>query len=107
MLKEARQWGEQHHPEASKYKHAAFANSVQYAMIHASGGYGGPSVRELAATTALGLQTLSFEDACKFCEPIVYGPLTDLHQKIWDEQQMILFDNDPDDVRQLENYRAN
>jgi hypothetical protein len=110
MLKEARQWGEQHHPEASKQKHAAFANSVQYAMMRASGGFGGPSVRELAVTQALndaGLMLLSFEEACKFCEPIVYGPLTDLHQKVWDEQQMLSYDNDPDDARQLERYRSN
>ncbi|GHP00705.1 hypothetical protein KSF_107520 [Reticulibacter mediterranei] len=109
-LRAARAWGEEHFPQASAFKHAAFANSVVYALYHTSGGYGGPSVREHAVTKAVnekGKTFTGFVDACEFVAPIVYGPLTDLHRQVWDEQQAISFDNDPEDVKQLKHYRAN
>lgn len=110
ILQEARAWGERAYPQASDYRHAAFANSVQYAMTGASGGYGGPSLREHAVTKAVidsGRMFTDFDEACQFVAPIVYGPLTDLHRQIWDAQRSICFDNDPEDERQLQRYRAN
>lgn len=110
ILRAARAWGEEHYPQASVQKHAAFANSVQYVMIRASGGFGGPSVRELAVTKAFndsGRSITDAEQAYAFVSPIVYGPLTDLHHHVWDEQQAICFDNDPEDERALKRYRAN
>ena len=110
ILQAARAWGEREYPQASTYKHAAFANSVQYAIQRASGGYGGPSVREHAVTKALndaGQSFTDFEVVCRFVSPVVYGPLTDLHRQVWEDQQVICFDNDPEDERQLRLYRSN
>lgn len=110
ILKDARAWGEKNYPQASVQKHAAFANSVMYVMTRGAGGFGGPSVRELAATKALndsGRDFTDFSAACQFVDPIVYGPLTNLHRHIWDHQKQITFDNDPDDVKQLDQYRLN
>jgi hypothetical protein len=110
LLRQARTWGEHHYPQASSYKHAAFANGVLYVLHRASGGFGGPSVREHAVAQAVndtGRSFTDFETACQFVAPIVYGPLTDLHRRIWDDQQVICHDNDPEDERQLKLYRAN
>jgi len=49
VLERAMAWASENHPNASSQKKAAFANSVAYAVTGASGGYGGPSVREHAA----------------------------------------------------------
>ena len=102
ILQQAFAWGERHYSQANSQKHAAFANSVLYALKRVSGGYGGPSVREHAVCRALAGQAFSdFDEACAFCVPLVYGPLTDLHRQIWDEEQEICFDDDPEDVRLL------
>lgn len=101
-LEEAHQFGIKQYPEASAYKHAAFANSVVYLITGWSGGYGGPSLRQHAVTwmavlqgdgmegsAILGLQSFlpdaryprpgewQFEAACAFAGPIVYGELSE------------------------------
>lgn len=53
VLKRAMAWANENRPNASPQHKAAFANSVAYAVTGWSGGYGGPSVREHAATRAI------------------------------------------------------
>lgn len=104
LLKTAYAWGQRNHPQASNEQHAAFANSVLYLLFHASGGFGGPSLREHAVTWAAHEQALECSDpetAYTFVEPIVYGPLTDLHRQVWLSMQHLCFDNDPADVQAL------
>ena len=50
ILERAFEYGKSQHPDAPAEHHAAFANSVAYAMTGASGGYGGPSMREHLAS---------------------------------------------------------
>ena len=45
-LKAAMAWAKEHYSGASMQHKCAFANSVDYFMTGASGGYGGPSLRE-------------------------------------------------------------
>lgn len=80
-LTEAMNLGRRTHSDAAAEHHAAFANSVAYAVTGWSGGYGGPSMREHAASRHLhnlGLRpgSISFDDAVKLVEEICYGPLT-------------------------------
>lgn len=122
----ARVWGEGEYAGASQYKYAAFANAVAYLCTGGSGGYGGPSVREHAVSWALsgpeGYQALAqtdlgqlvvqypdgslpeagqweFEAACQFAAPLVFGPLANLHRRIWQVEHC--FDDDPADLEQL------
>lgn len=113
-MQAARQWGEQNYPNASTLKHAAFANSVAYAAYRMSGGFGGPSIREHAASKAINDSGIDWQDKPEqeiyaFVAPIIYGPLTDLHREIWDDKRLqdISFDNDPADVAELSRYHAN
>lgn len=103
ILDTTRTWGEQHYPNASQYKHAAFANSTWYALEHVSGGFGGPSIREHVAAKMIddSRKTFTLEQACLFVAPIVYGPLTDMHRQMWRDFGEICFDNDPEDEQLL------
>jgi hypothetical protein len=113
-LEAARRWGEEHYPNASPQKHAAFANSVTYAAYRMSGGYGGPSIREHAANKALNDSPVEWQDRTEqeiyqFVAPFCYGPLTSLHREVWDDKRLrdISFDNDPADVAELNRYHLN
>lgn len=85
ILREARRIGEERHPDAPAEHNAAFANSVAYAVTGASGGYGGPSMREhwasrLAISTfGVGAGRCSIEQAISALEECCYGPLTLQH----------------------------
>lgn len=113
-LEAAMQWAREHYPTASASKHAAFANSVVYAAYRMSGGYGGPSIREHAASKAINDSDVNWQDRPEeetytFLAPIIFGALTDLHRSIWDDKRMreISFDNDPADVTELNRYHLN
>jgi len=113
-LESAMRWGKEHYPNACRQKHAAFANSVAYAAYRMSGGYGGPSVREHAANKAIIESGIDWQDKPEeeiyaFVAPVCYGPLTDLHRAIWDDQRMrdISFDNDPADIAALNRHHLN
>lgn len=102
MLSYARLFAEGKFSEASIQKIAAFCGSVVYLMTGASGGYGGPSIREHAVSYAAieGGRPggdYSFDEACEFAGPIVFGPLTSLHRRVF--QNEYCFDDDPDDLR--------
>lgn len=89
-LKQAFELGKQKHPDAPTQHHCAFANSVACFVTGASGGYGGPSVREHTAermgSREKRMGEWSFEDAVKFCDNPCYGELTELHHALfWDE----------------------
>ncbi len=80
ILSRARQLGEERHPGAPAEHHSAFANSVAYAVTGASGGYGGPSMREHWCSRLIAREgiagELDFEHAVAICEQACYGPLT-------------------------------
>lgn len=87
----------------------SFANSVTYLVTGASGGYGGPSIRDLTigyAPKPKPVGQFSFEEAVAFCEPLVFGPLTQLHLEVWAAESEISFDNDPADLVKLSKKRG-
>ncbi len=90
-------------PNASGYKRAAFANSVAYLVTGASGGYGGPSVREHTASQMYGPGgAYTFEEAVELLlsdEGPIFGPLTDVHRFCWENEHC--FDDDPEDKAEL------
>ena len=115
-------WGQAKHPYSTNYRHAAFAKIVSYMVTGASGGYGGPSIREYAVSWALagdgfnvpteGSLTMQFPDgrlpragewefeqACQFAEPICYGILPAIAKKIVEQEHC--FDDDPQDLEKL------
>ena len=83
ILERALVLGKERHPDAPSQHHAAFANSVAYAVTRMSGGYGGPSMREHWASrivaSSCGRQSCSFEQAVELLEENSYGPLTTEH----------------------------
>lgn len=81
ILQEAWRIGKERHPDAPAEHNAAFANSVAYAVTGASGGYGGPSMREhwasrVAISRFGGSGRCSFEEAVAALDECCYGPLT-------------------------------
>lgn len=102
VLEKARGIVEKEKPEASAQKHAAFANSVAYLVTGASGGYGGPSVREHAAAR-LRNRAYSFEEAVKELlddNGLIFGPIIDIHRQCWENEHC--FNDDPEDILLLE-----
>ena len=82
ILKRAMDFGKEKYPNAPVEHHAAFANSVAYAMTGMSGGYGGPSMREhwasriIISSFGVGLNRCSFEQAVDAVEECCFGELT-------------------------------
>lgn len=104
---EARTWGQEHYPDASPQHHAAFANSVVYALFRMTGPYGGPSVREHIASALLNNVLIEWQDVAReevylFLVSPCYGALTGDHLRFWMGEQKICHDDDPDDVRILQ-----
>lgn len=90
--------------DASPQKKAAFANCVAYLTTGVSGGYGGPSVRELAIGYQYAPTSMLFREAVKLClsdAGPIFGPLTPFHSEIWEEEGDICFDDDPEDIKEL------
>jgi hypothetical protein len=103
-LERAKALIEERKPEASPQKKAAFANSVAYLVTGWSGGYGGPSVREHAASYRfLGMAgRFSFDEAVRVLiadDGPIFGPISDLHRQLWLTEHC--FDDDPADVEEL------
>ena len=97
VLVQAHSWAKKAHPAASPQRWAAFANSAAYLLTGLSGGYGGPSVREHAACRLP--RTSDFDEACRLVDPVVFGPLTDVHRSLW--KQECCFEDDPEDMTEL------
>jgi len=95
VLERAMKLGREKHPEATPQHHAAFANSVAAIICAASGGYGGPSLREHWASRQL--RTDDFDEAVKAAEPICYGPMTIEIARMIGEYN---FDDPPGDVEE-------
>ena len=80
ILTQAHELGEQRHPDAPAHHHAAFANSVAYGVTGASGGFGGPSMREHWSSRLLhnaGMPgQIDFDCSVKLVEDACYGALT-------------------------------
>lgn len=90
------------YPEASTEKKAAFANSVSYLVTAASGGFGGPSVREHAVSHTYCHQNFSYPEAVKLLlaeDGLIFGPLQDIHHQCWQVEHC--FDDDPNDLVEL------
>lgn len=103
ILKQAKERGEQKHPDAPIQHHAAFANSVACFVTGASGGYGGPSVREHTAermgSAEKRMGEWGFEEAINFCDAPCYGELTELHHTLFREEHC--FDDSQGDLEAL------
>ena len=103
ILKKAYELGKASHPDAPNQHHTAFANSVACFVTGASGGYGGPSVREHASermgSCERPMGDWTFEDAAKFCDTPCYGELTELHHALF--RQESCFDDSPQDLEVL------
>jgi hypothetical protein len=88
ILERALVLGKERHPGAPSQHHAAFANSVAYAVTRMSGGYGGPSMREHWASrvvaSTFGGQSCSFEQAAELLDECCYGELTLQHALMLD-----------------------
>jgi hypothetical protein len=118
-----------HHPAASLQHRVAFANSVAYLASGASGGFGGPSIREHLCSWSLagihgtigainiGGQAMtcikpdnslpkagdwSFEDAIAHCTPLCFGDIRQWRDRALQIQEREhCFDDDPDDLAAL------
>lgn len=126
VLEQAMQWAIANRPESSVQHKAALANSVAYLVTGASGGYGGPSIREhavswalagdgynVSADTNLGALTVQFPDgriprpgqwgfnaAVQFADPICFGILPASAEQIIQAEHC--FDDDPADLQEVE-----
>lgn len=101
-LTQARELVDAQRPEASVQKRAAFANSVATLVTGWSGGFGGPSVREHAASRMHGGMQHSFKEAVDLLlneSGPIFGPLNKVHEECWEEE--FCFDDDPSDVVEL------
>ena len=103
ILERAMTLVKQQRPDVSAQKHAAFANAVAYLVTGWAGGYGGPSVREHAASWQYGAtKPYTFEKAVELLldpEGVIFGAISDIHRRCWESEHC--FDDDPDDVRAL------
>ena len=73
-LRKAMDWAIEQRPEASLHHRAAFANSVAYLVTGASGGFGGPSIREHLCSWSLG-ETTSINIGGEAMTAIIPGDL--------------------------------
>lgn len=127
-LQKAMDWARVNRPQSSNYHKAAFANSVAYLTTGASGGYGGPSIREHICSHSLagdGINTQvmagnrpltfqvpdgrlplpgewEFDKAIAFCDPICFGNLPRMALKIVVVEHC--FSDDPDDLKQVKEW---
>lgn len=128
VLEKALKWANENYSNAPNQNHCAFANSVQYLVTGWSGGYGGPSAREHAVSYAsagvnaknmalpTGLTVLfpdgtlpapgewKFDQACKFAAPLCFGQITELHFKMWRQENC--FDDSEEDIKALKFFRV-
>lgn len=104
----AQNYIEQKYPEASQSKNTAFANSVQYLVTGWSGGFGGPSLREHAASYAVAHRgslengLYAFDEAVKILEHpdgVIFGPIQEVHRVCYQNEHC--FDDDPEDLKIL------
>lgn len=103
VLQEARDRVERERPDTSTEKKAAFANSVAYLVSGASGGYGGPSVREHSVSWAYGPGgRYAFEEACELLlkeDGLIFSPIQDIHREVYEAEYC--FDDDYEDLKEL------
>lgn len=128
-LKSAMSWAIEHHPKSSIQHRCAFANSVLYLVSGASGGFGGPSLREHLCSWSLSGENGSvnaievageamsaiypdgslpmagnwlFEDAIAHCSKICFSPVSEHRsQLIQIQEREHCFDDDPIDLEAL------
>ncbi len=102
VLEKAMKLVKEKYPNASPQKKAAFANTVQTLVTGLSGGYGGPSVRELAACEMYAnLGMISFQKATDLLldkNGLIFGPIQEIHRATYVRDKEICFDDDPDDL---------
>ena len=102
FFEEAFKHGKSQHPDAPTEHHAAFANSVACAMTGASGGCGGPSMREHLASRWIlsefgaGPNRCTFKQATELLDDCCYGELTLQHARMLEEEHC--FDDAPGEV---------
>lgn len=99
----AMRYARRHFPHASNPRRAAFANAVCRAVTGCDGGWGGPSVREHAATRTLHRSPrLTYAEAVERLgdlNGVIFGPITDIHHACWAQEHC--FNDDEQDVADL------
>lgn len=123
-LEMAMAWANQNKPAASMHHKAAFANSVAYLITGASGGYGGPSLREHLVSWSLGtagtvnidgqaMTTITpgslpmpgqwtFEAAVAHAAPLCFeSARRHLNLLLQIQEREHCFDDDPEDLKAL------
>jgi hypothetical protein len=128
-LEQAMQWAKENHPAASIQHKAAFANSVAYLATGASGGFGGPSLREhlcswklagasgIVDTASVGDEAVTMlrpdgslpsagvwglDSAIAFCEPLCFDAAIKYRDILTQIQEReYCFDDDPKDLEEL------
>ena len=117
-------WAKANYAAESLHHRCAFANSVAYLVTGASGGFGGPSMREhlvswslgtVGSTKAMG-QTITaitpgdlpmpgqwtFEDAIAHAAPLCFEPAASYRNRLLQIQEREnCFDDDPEDIAAL------
>jgi hypothetical protein len=104
---QAMEWSQNHYPDGSLQHHAAFVNSVTYAVFRFTGRFSGPSIREHVANAAINANEIdgwtedSIEPLYLFLGPLIHGPIMDQHIRTWIMQKDICFNDDPEDIKVL------
>jgi hypothetical protein len=102
--------GKKKHPSAPAEHHAAFANSVVYAIMARTYGAGGPSMREHLASRVIaqkfgaGANRCTFEQAAETLDDVCYGELTLQHA--WMLEEEYCFDDAPGEVEAAQKLLA-
>ncbi|MGC8710954.1 MAG: hypothetical protein ACP5RH_01045 [Leptodesmis sp.] len=108
---QALEWANQNYPDESAYHKASFANSVTYLVTGASGGYGGPSLREHLVSWSVGAAwgicyppgSWTFEEAVAYAAPLCFdNPAKHLSRLAEIQEVEACFDDDPEDLRALQ-----
>lgn len=123
-LQKAMEWAKNKCPDSSLQHKAAFANSVSYLVTGASGGFGGPSIREHLCSWSLGETTTvsiageamtaiipgslpmpgswQFDAAIEHCKPLCFDPAEKYRNKLLQIlEREHCFDDDPTDLEAL------
>jgi len=128
-LRKAMEWAKANRPASSLQHKAAFANSVSYLVTGASGGFGGPSIREHLCSWSLG-ETIAvnvgseamtaiipgnlpmpgswdFQTAIEHCDRLCFAPVDVFRNQLLQIlEREYCFDDDPEDVKTLRGKSA-
>lgn len=102
----ARSWGEQSHPQASMYRHQAFANVVTFALLRRPYSPGPYSLREHMGFQEVIASHIPYHYLEGFeiydrLAPQMYGPLQEEHYQLWQRLYGTTEGDDEEDLATL------